>query len=63
MKHMSDAPPSIRARAPNLPEALAQVMDRALAKTPQERYPTGATLAQAVEEAWGLDPASAGEGR
>jgi hypothetical protein len=63
MKHMSDAPPSIRTRAPNLPEALAQVMDRALAKTPQERYPTGAALVQAVEEAWGLDPASAGDER
>ena len=60
MKHMSDTPPSIRTRAPELPEALAQVMDRALAKTPQERYPTGAALAQAVAEAWALDPASPG---
>ena len=61
LKHMSDAPPSIRARAPELPEALAQVMDRALAKTPQERYPTGAALVQAVEQAWGLDPAPPGD--
>jgi serine/threonine-protein kinase len=63
LKHMSDAPPSIRARAPELPEALAQVMARALAKTPQERYPTGAALVQAVEQAWDLRPASSGEGR
>jgi len=63
LKHMSDAPPSIRARAPELPEALAQVMDRALAKTPQERYPTGAALVQAVEQAWGLDQAPPGAGK
>ena len=61
LKHMSDVPPSIRARAPDLPEALAQVMDRALAKTPQERYPTGAALAQAVAQAWDLDPAHPGD--
>lgn len=61
LKHMSDAPPSIRARAPELPEALAQVMDRALAKTPEERYPTGAALVQAVEQAWGLDQAPPGD--
>jgi serine/threonine protein kinase len=63
MKHMSDSPPSIRDRAPDLPRALAQVMDRALAKTPQERYPTGAALAQAVEDAWGLDLAVPGDER
>ena len=57
LKHMSDAPPSIRTHTPELPEALAQVMDRALAKAPQDRYPSGAALVQAVEQAWGLDPA------
>jgi serine/threonine protein kinase len=60
LKHMSDAPPSIRARVPELPEALAQVMDRALAKDPQERYPTGAALVRAVEQAWSPDPAPPG---
>jgi len=63
MKHMSDTPPSIRDRAPELPEALARVMDRALAKAPQERYPTGAALVQAVEEAWNLSPESLGDER
>jgi serine/threonine protein kinase len=60
LKHMSDAPPSIRARVPELPEALAQVMDRALAKDPQERYPTGAALVRAVEQAWSPDSAPPG---
>jgi tRNA A-37 threonylcarbamoyl transferase component Bud32 len=63
LKHMSDAPPSIRMRVPDLPEALAEVMDRALAKDPQERYASGAALVHAVESAWGLDAPSAEDGR
>jgi serine/threonine-protein kinase len=63
MKHMSDTPPSIRTRAPELPEALAQVLDRALAKSPQERYQTGAALARAVQQAWDLDPVPSGDTR
>ena len=63
MKHMSDTPPSIRDRAPELPEALAQVMERALAKTPEERFPSGAALVQAVEQAWNLEPACPGDER
>ena len=63
MKHMSDTPPSIRTRAPELPETLARVMDRALAKIPEERYPTGAALVQAVEQAWSLDPVPPGDTR
>jgi tRNA A-37 threonylcarbamoyl transferase component Bud32 len=61
LKHMSDAPPPIRMRAPDLPPVLEQVLDRALAKKPEERYPTGAALVRAVEQAWGLDPAQLGE--
>ena len=63
MKHMSETPPSIRTRAPELPEALAQVMDRALSKSPQDRYPTGAALAQAVEQAWDVESAPPGDTR
>ncbi len=54
LKHMSDTPPSIRTYAPDLPAALDQVLNRALAKEPLDRFPSGAALAQAVEEAWGL---------
>jgi tRNA A-37 threonylcarbamoyl transferase component Bud32 len=53
LKHMSDTPPSIRVRVPDLPAALDQVLDRALAKNPAERYPSGAALVQAVEQVWG----------
>jgi serine/threonine-protein kinase len=55
LKHMSDPPPPIRMHAPELPLAVEQVLARALAKTPEERYPTGAALVRAVERAWGLD--------
>ncbi len=60
LRHMSDAPPSIRTLAPDLPVALEQVLERALAKRPEERYPNGAALVRAVEEAWGLEQAQAG---
>jgi serine/threonine-protein kinase len=63
LKHMSDAPPSIRTRVPDLPEALAEVMERALAKDPELRYASGAALVQAVEHAWGLDPLLPGDSR
>jgi serine/threonine-protein kinase len=60
LKHISDAPPSIRMRVPDLPAALDQVLDRALAKQPRDRYPSGADLVQAVKEVW--DPAAAQPG-
>ncbi len=54
LKHISDAPPSVRARVPNLPPGLDRVLERALAKKPEDRYPTGAALVRAVEQAWSL---------
>jgi tRNA A-37 threonylcarbamoyl transferase component Bud32 len=56
LKHMSDTPPSVRMRAPDLPVALDHVLDRALAKRPEERYPSGAALVRAVEQAWPSAP-------
>jgi tRNA A-37 threonylcarbamoyl transferase component Bud32 len=60
LKHISDAPPSIRMRVPDLPAALDEVLDRALAKNPEDRYPSGADLVQAVNEAWDLGPSQPG---
>jgi tRNA A-37 threonylcarbamoyl transferase component Bud32 len=54
LKHLSDTPPPLHLRAPDLPPALDKVLDRALAKKPEERYPSGAALVQAVEQACGL---------
>jgi tRNA A-37 threonylcarbamoyl transferase component Bud32 len=61
MKHMSDQPPSIRMRVPDLPATLDGVLERALAKAPRDRYPTGADLLRAVEQAWDPDAAQSGD--
>ncbi len=46
IKHISAPVPSIRAARPNLPFALEPVVARALAKTPRDRYESGATFAE-----------------
>jgi serine/threonine-protein kinase len=43
------APPPVRACAPDVPDALAAVVDRALEKNPALRYPTAAALAAALD--------------
>jgi tRNA A-37 threonylcarbamoyl transferase component Bud32 len=53
LKHISDTPPPLHVRVPGLPSSLDGVLRRALAKEPEERYPTGAALARAVAQAWG----------
>jgi serine/threonine-protein kinase len=58
LQHISAPPPPIHLRAPDLPPALDKVLDRALAKKPEERYPSGAALVEAVQQAWGLTPRS-----
>jgi serine/threonine-protein kinase len=47
-KHMFVAPPAITTFSPYLPDSLAAVLERALAKQPDERYPTGAALYSAL---------------
>ncbi len=54
LKHISDTPTPVHLRAPDLPPALDDVLNRALAKKPEDRYPSGAALVAAVERAWGL---------
>jgi serine/threonine protein kinase len=49
--HMSAPPPSVTALRPELPQALDQVLARAMAKTPEERYPTCAAFAEAFRTA------------
>lgn len=61
LKHISDTPPSVRMRMPDLPTALDKVLGRALAKKPEDRYSSGAALVQAVERAWGFTPTQMGE--
>ncbi len=51
MMHMSQEPPLPRSLRPELPSALEAVLLKALAKKPEDRYPSGAELAAAIEAA------------
>src|ERR687887_387229 len=42
--HLHEDPPSLRANAPDAPPELQGVIDRALAKEPDERYPSAGDL-------------------
>jgi serine/threonine protein kinase len=49
--HLQDTPPSPAALVPGIPESLASVIQRGMAKTPEERYPSVASMAEAAREA------------
>ena len=50
-QHLTQSPPSPRAARPELSPALEAVILKTLAKKPEDRYPSGATLADALDEA------------
>jgi serine/threonine-protein kinase len=52
-KHLSAAPPPLRAIAPGLPAGFAEAVDRCLAKEPAARHATAEELALAIEGARG----------
>ena len=54
--HLSTPPPRLTSVRPDLPPAVDDVLVRAMAKDPGERYPTCADFADALREALGLDP-------
>ena len=62
-QHLSVEPQPVTNFRPAAPVAVAAVLMRALAKTPQERFPSGAALVQAVEQAWNLEPGCPGDER
>lgn len=49
--HATRTPPKLRQLAPDVPVALADVIDRCLAKEPAARYATGEALAEALTKA------------
>ncbi|HLW03367.1 MAG TPA: protein kinase [Ktedonobacterales bacterium] len=49
--HLSDTPPSPASRVEGIPESLANVVQRGMAKTPEERYPSVSAMAEAAHEA------------
>ena len=50
MKHAYEPPPPPRRRNPELPEELERVLLRALAKRPDDRYPTAAEMAADLDQ-------------
>ena len=56
LAHLSEPPPSLRSRRPDLPDAADQVVSRALAKVPEKRYASCQEFADTLREALGLAP-------
>jgi serine/threonine protein kinase len=54
--HATRPAPLLREVAPNVPASLAAVVDRCLAKRPDDRYATGEALADALEQALAQAP-------
>ncbi len=50
LMHMSDPPPPARTIVPGLPHGVDEVLDRALAKSPRERFRTAGELAAALAD-------------
>lgn len=66
MQHATQQLPSLQAAAPDVPRQVTAVIERCLAKRPDDRFPTGEALAEALTAAWeaaqrepGADPAAA----
>jgi serine/threonine-protein kinase len=51
-KHISEAPPPLGKRRPDLPEAVVLVVHRALAKDPDERFQSAREFLDAWEASW-----------
>jgi hypothetical protein len=52
--HLSQSPPELTSRRPDLPPAVDGVLSRALAKTPDDRYASCGQFADALRDALGL---------
>ena len=60
--HTEQAPPSPAAANPNIPEALSAIIQRAMAKKPEERFQSADAFLQAIRQAQ-TEPAQAGAHR
>jgi serine/threonine-protein kinase len=60
MAHVAEPPPSLAARRPGVPPAADRVLARALAKRPEQRYPSCREFTDALRAAFGLPPYGSG---
>ena len=51
VKHLSEIPRPVHESRPDIPTALAEVIDRALAKKPEERWPSAGAFRDALNQA------------
>ncbi len=56
--HMYEAPPPLRQFNPNVPEGVQRVIEKALAKKPEDRYPSVEAFATALRGAAGMGDAN-----
>ncbi len=56
LQHIQTPPPPLRAKAPGVPPAVEEVVLKALAKEPKERFPSAQAFAAALEEAQRATP-------
>jgi WD40 repeat protein len=56
LAHVSEPPPPLSSQRPDLPGAAGQVLGRAMAKAPEERYGSCRDFADALREALGVAP-------
>jgi len=56
LAHLSEPPPALSCRRPDLPRAADAVLERALAKSPQDRYDSCREFTDALREALALPP-------
>jgi eukaryotic-like serine/threonine-protein kinase len=55
-KQLTEPAPRIQSLRPDVPDALAAIVDRCLAKEPTQRFPSGEALVEAVEAAGAARP-------
>jgi serine/threonine protein kinase len=60
--HLSEAPPQLTSRRPDLPPAADDVLAKALAKAPGDRYASCREFADSLRRALGLQPYHSGPG-
>jgi serine/threonine protein kinase len=60
VEHVTKEPPRVQSVGPGVPEQLASIVDRCLAKDPAARFQTAGQLAAALEDAMRFIPRSSG---